>query len=134
MRVKGWDPTVLSELVEQAMPGRVEEAARVLANAIRSRTPVGTTTRPMYRRGPYAGQFWTARDGGELRRSVRVVKGNKLRAGKTQGVLVWRIGDFRVYIGHAKAYYVHIVEHYTPFIRPTFDAMLSHLKIILGAR
>lgn len=133
MRVKGWNPNVIADLVNEAMPERVEEAAHALADAIRGVTKVGTVTRPMYRRGPYAGQFWTARDGGELKHSVRVVKGEKKRAGKRDGALVWRIGDFRVYIGNAKAFYAQIVEYKTPFIRPTFERMLGRLKNILGA-
>ena len=128
MRIERWQPEGLDDLVNEAMPARLMEAAQFLAKEVRRRTPVGTVSRPIYKRGPYAGQFWTARDAGELKRSVRVVQ----KKGKS-GRLLWQAKNIRVYVGHAKAWYVNIVEHRTPFMRPAFYASLDRIRSILGA-
>jgi hypothetical protein len=134
MRVQGWKPDVIKDLIEDATAAQFDEAADVVAAEVRRRCPVGTVRRPMYRRGPYKGQFWTARDGGELKRSVRVVRSTKTKAARREGGLVFQAGDVRVYIGHAKAFYARIVEYYTPFVRPALDAVLPRVKSILGAK
>lgn len=134
-RVVGWRPEVISDLVAQAMPARVQEAAETLRDAIRVETPVGETTRRVYSTGKYAGAFWTAREGGALRRSVRATQSTQERPRRgNSGTLIWRMGDWRVYIGHKKAYYAAIVEYRTPFIRPTLARTRNLLKMILGAR
>lgn len=131
MRVSGWHPEVIREIAEEATKEQFDEAAQTVAQAVRRRCPVGTVSRALYRRGPYAGQYWTARDAGALRKSVRVVRGKDKSGG---GMLIFRAADVRVYIGHKKAFYASIVEHYTPFVRPALDGVLSRVKDILGAR
>jgi hypothetical protein len=128
MRVEGWNPSVLDDLVNEAMPERLREAAEYLAATVRPKVPVGTVSRPIYRRGRSAGQFWTARDAGELRRSVRVVR----RHGKSGRILL-QAKNIRVYVGHAKAWYAAIVEYQTPYLRPAFYAALDGMRRILGA-
>lgn len=129
MRVERWQPEVLDDLINEQTPARLQEAGEHLAGQIRRRTPVGTVTRPIYRTGPYAGQFWTARDAGELKRSVRVVR----KRGKS-GRILWAARNIRVYVGHQKAYYASIVEFYSPFVRPGFYAAINGIRDILGAR
>lgn len=83
----------------------------------------------MYRRGPYAGQPWTARDAGQLKKSIRVTQ-KKLKGGRA----AWKSKDVRIYAGHYLAWYANIVEHSKPFMRPAVAASLSTVKSILGVR
>lgn len=129
MRVKGWHPEIIKEVAAEATRAQFDEAAQIVADEVRGACPEGKTTRPMYRRGRYAGQAWTARDGGELKKSVRVV-----RRDERSSALVFAAADVRVYIGNYKAYYARIVEFYRPFVRPALDRTLSQVKRILGAR
>jgi len=129
MRVEGWKPEVLDDLVNEVMPGRLLEAANVIAAEVRRRCPVGTVSRPIYKRGPYAGKYWTARDAGELKRSVRVTQ-KKAKSGR----ILWKAKNIRVYIGHKKAYYASIVEFTRPFIRPAFASVRNQVLSILGVR
>ena len=128
MRVANFNPNRFDQTFEKVSIKRLVDAAEVVAAATRRNCPVGTISRPMYKSGPYAGQFWTARDAGELKRSVRVVR-QKTKSGKTFS----RKRNVRVYAGHKKAYYASIVEHSKPFMRPAQSSTLSQVKAIVGA-
>lgn len=129
MRIEGWRPDVFFEVANEVLPERLLEAAEYVAAEARRRAPVGKISHPMYRRGPYAGQVWTSRDGGRMKKSIRVVQ----KRGKT-GQVLWAAKNIRVYVGHYMAWYASIVEHYTPFMRPTFYATIERVKAILGAK
>lgn len=129
MRVERWDPAAMDQVFEDVTLDRLEEAAEAVAEAARARCPVGTVTRPMYRRGPFAGQSWTARDAGQLKKSIRVTRK------KTKGGKAFAKGKaIRVYAGHYLAYYARIVEHSRPFMRPALAASLQKIKSIVGAK
>ncbi|MBU1173758.1 MAG: hypothetical protein KKD44_29660, partial [Proteobacteria bacterium] len=72
MRVESWDWKEADKMVGKGTLERVRKAAKVIANNARRRCPVGTMSRPMYRSGHYAGQDWTKRDAGALKRTIRV--------------------------------------------------------------
>lgn len=129
MRVANWNPNAMDETFENVAIERLVEAAEVVANRARSKCPVGTVSRPMYKKGRYANQPWTARDKGQLKKSIRVVQ-LKSKSGKP----LTRKRNVRVYAGHYLAYYARIVEHYTPFMRPAFNGSISEVKQIIGAK
>lgn len=119
----------MDETFEDVAIGRLVDAAQVVAFAARRRCPVGTISRPMYKRGPYAGQLWTARDAGRLKKSIRVVQ-KTTKGGKPLA----RKRNVRVYAGNYLAYYAAIVEHSKPFMRPALADSLSEIKSITGAK
>ena len=129
MRIENFNPNRFDQTFEDVAVERLVEAAEVVKVAIKRRTPVGTVSRPMYRTGPYAGAFWTARDAGELKRSVRVVR----QRTKVRKALSKK-RNVRVYCGHAKAYYALIVEFSKPFMRPGFESVVGQVKEIIGAK
>lgn len=129
MRIANWNPNVMDQAFEDVAIERLVGAAEVVADVTRRNCPVGTVSRPMYKTGPYAGQPWTARDAGQLKRSVRVTQ-KKSKSGKP----LTRKRNVRVYTGHYLAYYASIVEHSKPFMRPALYATLSQVKAIVGAR
>jgi hypothetical protein len=129
MRVENWNPNVADQTFEDIAMDRLLDAAKVLAANVRQRCPVGTVSRPMYKTGPYAGEPWTARDKGQLRKSVRVVQ----KLSKSGKPLMSR-KNVRVYCGHYLAYYASIVEFSKPFMRPSFEASVPAIKSIIGAR
>ena len=129
MRVEYFNPNKFDQTFENVALDRLIEAAKVAKNAVRSKTPVGTTSRPMYRTGKYAGQPWTARDAGQLKKSVRVVQ-RKTRSGKALS----KKRNVRVYAGTSLAYYASIVEHENAFMRPGFASVKSQVKTIIGAK
>lgn len=128
MRVEAWSWDNVNADMDRVTTDQMVEAAEVIAQEVRSRAPVGTTSRPMYRKGVYAGQPWTARDAGQLKKSVRVVRKRtpKGRLSKKKNV--------RVYVGHYLAYYASIVEHSEPFMRPAVVQTHARVKQILGAK
>lgn len=129
MRIESFNPNRYDQEFENVAIERLVEAAEVVKAAIKRRTPVGTTSRPIYRTGPYAGAFWTARDEGQLKRSVRVVR-RKTKSGKAFS----KKRNIRIYCGHAKAYYAKMVEFYTPFMRPGFESVVGQVREIIGAK
>lgn len=129
MRVENWNAQRFDGEFLSASMDRVRKAAQVIADAARRNCPVGTVSRPMYKRGPYAGQNWTARDAGMLKRSVRVVEKNDW--GAQTGLVVAQIRNIRVYAGHYLAWYSAIVEHATPFLRPALNASKNEVRSIL---
>ena len=129
MRVEAWNPNSMDQEFENVAIERLVEAAEVVASNARRKCPVGTVSRPIYKRGPYAGQVWTARDAGQLKRSIRVVR-KKTKSGKAFS----KRRDVRVYAGHYLAYYARIVEYSRPFLRPGLYASTAEIKSIVGAR
>jgi len=129
MRVVEWNPNKADQEFENVAVDRLVQAAEVVAGAVRRRCPVGTISRPMYKAGPYAGQAWTARDAGQLKKSVRVTR-KKTKSGKALS----KKRNVRIYAGSFLAYYSSIVEHYTPFMRPGFEASVGEVKQIIGAK
>ncbi|CAK0768353.1 conserved hypothetical protein [Gammaproteobacteria bacterium] len=129
MRVEGWNPEMYDEVFENATVERLVEAAEVVANSARSNCPVGTLSRPMYKRGPYAGKPWTARDAGALKKSIRVVQ--KL---SKSGRPLKRKSNVRVYAGNYLVYYASVVEHAVkPFLRVSLINSHTKIKSIMGA-
>ena len=130
MRVENWNPNAMDETFENVAVGRLVEAAEAVAGSARSKCPVGTITRPIYKRGRYAGQPWTARDGGRLKKSIRVTQKTS-KSGKP----LQRKRNVRVYAGHFLAYYAKIVEfNGRAFMRPALASSLSTVKEIIGAK
>lgn len=129
MRVEGWNPEMYDEVFERATMDRLVEAAEVVAASARRNCPVGTLSRPMYKRGPYAGKEWTARDAGALKKTIRVVQ-KLTKSGKP----LKRKSNVRVYAGNYLVYYASIVEHAVkPFLRVALINSHSKIKSILGA-
>jgi hypothetical protein len=130
MRVESWNPNKMDESFENVAIGRIVAAAEVVAAATRSNCNVfsGQYSHPMYQRGKYAGQNWTSRDAGRLKKSIRVTR-KKTSGGRAFS----RKKSIRVYAGHYMAWYALIVEHYTPYIRPALSQTLSQVKTIIGA-
>lgn len=129
MRVENWNPNVMDQTFEDVAVERLVEGAEVVAEKARRLCPAGTVSRPIYKKGPYAGQPWTARDAGQLRKSIRVVQ-KKTASGKP----LMRRRNVRVYAGHYLAYYASIVEFSHPFMRPALAGSIGELKAITGAR
>lgn len=119
-KIAFWDAKPLHKEVMRNGMKRLEKSAEVVAKKARLKCPEGKLSRPMYKTGRYAGQFWTARDAGALKKSIRVVK--KRGSEKL---------NIRVYSGTAKTYYAQIVEHYTPFMRPALNASKSQIASIM---
>lgn len=128
MRVEDWNPNKMDETFETVAMDRLVEAAEVVANLARSKVPVGKVSRPMYKTGVYAGQPWTARDGGSLKRSIRVT-----RKFTPSGRLTKK-RNIRVYAGNYFAYYARIVEHNRPFLRTAFAQAKPQIKALVGAK
>ena len=116
----GWDSKKIENAIMKENVGKLVSAGEVIAEKARAKCPVGTISRPMYQKGRYAGQYWTARDAGALKKTIRVVQ----KEGKKD---VWIIA------GNKKVYYARIVEFYTPFMRPALRSSIRKIKTILGA-
>ena len=130
MRVESWNPNRFDQEFENVAMDRLESAAEVIAGKARQKCPVGTISRPIYKRGPYAGQPWTARDAGQLKRSIRLTK--KLTK---HGKPLARKRSIRVYAGHYLAYYARIVEYGgRQFLRPALQSSMAQVKSIIGVR
>jgi hypothetical protein len=129
MRLENWNPNKFDQTFEDVAINRLVEAAEVIAAKARRNCPVGTISRPMYKHGKYAGQPWTSRDAGRLKKSSRVVR-KRTKSGKAFS----RKRSVRVYIGNFMAYYATIVEYDKPILRPAFYASMPEMKSILGAR
>lgn len=130
MRVENFNPNVMDETFENVAMDRLVEAAGVVAKSARQKCPVGTTSRPIYKTGPYAGQPWTGRDNGRLKKSIRVVQ-RKSKSGKPLS----RKRNVRVYAGNWYAYYAKIVEfNQKAFLRPGLNGSIPEIRSIIGAR
>lgn len=132
MRVENWNPGVLNEFKGVAYDRLLTAAYAVKdKTAQRLRGQIRRNiSRPVYKKGPYAGEPWTARHAGQLQASVRVVQ-KKEDIGR-EGSLTADFTNIRVYAGNKMAYYADIFEFYTPFMRPAFEASMSEVKSICG--
>jgi hypothetical protein len=135
-RVAGWNPQVLDEEIYGNAMDRLRECAQLVANSARSQCPVGTISRPIYRRGPYAGQTWTKRDAGALKKTIRITERKE-----KYGVLIAQFRNIRVYAGNFDVYYAKIVEYHLgnggtgrSFLRPALNQNKSAMKGILEGR
>ena len=129
MRVENYNPNVMDQTFENIAMERLVEAAEVVARNARRRCPVGTISRPIARTGKYAGQPWTSRDAGRLKKSIRVTqkhgkRGKPLRSKR----------NVRIYCGSKMAYYAPIVEYFKPFLRPALTESITEIREILGVR
>ena len=131
MRVENWDPHVADELIMNASMERINKAAEVLAGNARALCKVGTISRPMYKKGPYAGQNWTARDAGMLKKSIRVVEKSDIKGYYTSRTIAAEHRNVRVYAGHYLAWYAAIVEFYTSFLRRAMVQSVPSMKNVL---
>ena len=130
MRVENWNPNAFDETFENIAVERLIEGAEIVARSARQKCPVGTIKRPIYLRGPNKGQTWTARDGGRLKKSIRVTR-LKTKSGKAFS----RKRNVRVYAGHFLAYYARIVEYNgKPFMRPALAGSIAEIKSVIGAK
>ena len=126
MRIDSFNPQKFDRQFDDVTRDRLMKAAKVVKAAVRRRCPVSTLTRPMYRSGPYAGAEWTKRDGGALRKSVRVVE-LKTKTGR-----ISKKKNVRVYCGNYFAYYADIVEFSRPFMRPAWAETQHIVESIIG--
>ena len=131
MPVMFWNPTLADERIMERAVQKIDEIAEMMAREVRknimSKGLVGTVSRPMYRTGPYAGKYWTARDAGSLLRSVRVTKQNMGGGASHRNHNVW------VMVGNTKTYYAKIVEYYTPYFRPAINRAKRTARQMLAA-
>jgi hypothetical protein len=105
------------------------KAADIVKAAARRRCLVGTITRPMYRRGKYAGQDWTSRDGGRLRNSIQRTNGSETVQGIGEELPNRSIA---IIAGNYWAWYSDIVEFYTPYMGPALEESIPMIKTLLG--
>lgn len=124
MRVENWNPEKFDLEFENAAMDRIRLCAEAIRDEAKRLCPVGKTSRPIYVRGPYKGQPWTARDAGQLKKSIRITE-KQSKSGKP----LMRKRNIRVYAGHYLAYYASIVEHAgKAFMRPAVTA--AHSKMV----
>ena len=131
MRVANWNPNLFNEFKGIAYANLLTAAYVVKdKTAQRLRGQIKhNINRPVYKKGPYAGEPWTARHSGELLRSVRIVQ-KREDMGPQQGRLIADFTNIRVYAGNYLAYYADIFEFYTPFMRPAFNESMAEVKEI----
>lgn len=136
MRVEYWNPNAFDETFENVAMERLVEAANVIKLQarinLRQQIGKGKTTgisRPVYKKGHNANVAWTARNFGELIRSIRVVR-KKTEAGRAFS----KKRNVRVYAGHYLAYYADIFEFYRPFMKTALIQSLSEVKSIIGVK
>lgn len=135
MRIANWDPSALNEFKGVAYD-RLLAASYVVKDKTvqRLRGQIRRNiSRPVYKKGPYAGEPWTARNAGALLQSVRVVELNEFKNQK-YGKVVADYANVRVYAGHYLTYYADIFEFYTPYMRPAFEASMAEVKSICGIK
>jgi len=120
VRVQNWNPKVADKQIYSNAMDRLESAALVVKARAEHLCPVGTESRPMYKTGKFAGKPWTARDAGALKKTIRVV-----RKYGDEHLNVWVIA------GNRNVYYAHIVEFYTPFLRPAFYGSKSEIQTVI---
>ncbi len=128
-RVSNWSVSRYDGEFINASMDRLRKAAEVIADAARSRVPVGTYSRPIYRRGPYAGCEWTKRDAGALKRTIRVVEKRQQGA---EMAIIGKQRNVRVYAGNWLVYYAQIVEYAgRQFLRPALNSSKEKIRQIL---
>ena len=124
-----WDKA--DKMVAEGSLKRARKAAEVIAEETRRRCPVGTVNRPIAKTGAHAGQPWTSRDAGRLKKSIRVIERDEDRRGAAFEMFGMTHGLVRVYAGHYTAWYARIVEYFKPFMRPAVEASKGRAKDIM---
>ena len=129
-RVTYWNLDLGKELATKEAMRRLRLAGGILKRSIKANLVVaikdGTYSRPPYKSGPYAGKWWTARDAGELVRSVRVAE-------DAEGVH----NNILIICGNSKAYWATMYEFATnpkrgrKFFRPAISTSRSSMKAVL---
>jgi hypothetical protein len=126
MRVSNWNPQQFDGEFMNASMERLKAAAEVIASKARAKCPVGTISRPIYKTGKYAGQPWTARDAGALKKTIRVVEK------KEKGTEIMKGRNIRIYAGNFLRYYAQIVEYNgRAFMRPALNSSKGEIRSIL---
>jgi hypothetical protein len=126
MRVSNWNPQSYDGEFMNSSMERWKAAAEVIASKARAKCPVGTLSRPIYKTGKYAGQPWTARDAGALKKTIRVVEK------KEKGTEIMKNRNIRVYCGNYIVFYAQVVEYNgRAFMRPALNASKSEIRSIL---
>lgn len=129
MRVTYWNPDIAKELATKEAMVRLKKAGNVLAGKVREnlRSAIKHSyNRPVYQSGPYAGKYWTARDAGELLKSVRVTE-------DYEGIH----NNILIICGHSKAYYAAMFEYAADpsrgvrFFRPAISSSRATMKAVL---
>ena len=131
MRVESWNPNTADASFEDVSIDRLVAGANVLRAVIRRRLAPSShgISRPVYRKGRYAGKNWTAREAGSLRKSARVVR--KL---SKSGKPLAKKRNVRVYVGNYLAYYADVFEANHPFLRPAVDEAMPMIKTAIGVK
>lgn len=140
MRVTYWNPDLAKEIVTKEAMIRLEKAGKLLAAKVQSNLNAAiknkTYSRPVYKggyvNGHYvlgavnAGKWWTAREAGQLSRSVRTALDYE---GIHHNILI--------IAGNATAYYPAMFEYAKttkrgkPFFRPAIASTRSAMKAVL---
>jgi len=136
MRIETFNPNKFDEEFEDVAVERLVKAANIVRAAAKKRLTGqigrGATTginRPVYKSGDYAGVAWTAREFGQLMKSVRVTR-KKSKSGRR----FLKAKNVRVYAGHFLAFYADIFEYYRPFMRPALEESLPMIKTLIGVK
>jgi len=136
-RVAGWNPAKFDAEFANLSMDVLRDAAQIIATNVRVRCPVhqpeGVQYRQVYKTGKYKGEPWTARTGGTLKKSIRVVEKYEVRG----GTKVWEDKNIRVYAGHYMAYYARIVEKIHPtkslWMRKGFTSSLAAVRSLVNS-
>ena len=130
MRVDNWNPSVFNEFKGVAYKNLLTASYVVKDKTVQKlRGQIKhNLSREVYKKGPYAGEPWTARHSGDLLKSCRVVQ-KKEDMGQ-DGSMIADYTSVRVYCGNYFAFYADIFEFTTPFMRPAFNESLSEVKEI----
>lgn len=122
-----WD-----EMLANASLARITEAAELLRDDMHSKCIHSYQfRRPAYKKGPYAGQVYTARDMDIMANTIRVVP---KKVGGLHGYI-----NVRVYAGNFKTWWAVQMEYGRgawkggawPFMRPAINATKSQIKVVL---
>jgi len=136
MRLESWNPSAYDQSFEDVAVERLVKAANIVRAAAKRRLAgqigrgaITGINRPVYRKGDYAGVKWTAREFGQLMKSIRVTR-KKSKSGRA----FLKAKNVRVYAGHYLAFYADIFEHYRPFMRPALEDSMPMIKTLIGVK
>ena len=140
-----WNPKLAEHDIMGNALKRLTEVGEVMAAEVKKSTPVGTISRPMYKRTYKTGKkgkqrgfsqaYWTSRDAGALQRSVRITKSWEDIDGNTLSEMSSR--NVWVICGDTKAYYGKIIEYgtngnkYQGFFRKAINRSKKRANLIL---
>jgi hypothetical protein len=120
-------------IIAKSSMARMRAAASVLQMAMILKIKKSyKNRRPVYKKGPYAGRVWTARDMDIMAKTIRVVEKNKGQFGLDNC-------NVRVYAGNFKTWWATQMEFgrgdwkggASPFMRPAIAATKSQIKVVL---